>query len=298
MRIAILMSTYNGENYLEEQLKSLMNQTIKNAITVYIRDDGSLDNTVKIIEKWKKKIPTVLIKGKNIGPSQSFWKLLTSKNIDADYFAFCDQDDIWDKRKIEIAISKLDWNHHLYVCNYRVIGTYGELLETKHFNTYQKITIPRQFISGAASGCSMVFTKELRNYLCTKSINYIPMHDTILMLYALEYSGVFWDKYPRYSYRAHSNNVVNKTNKLFFDRFTTTYMNWTNSKKNSMDMVAKEMLHNCKMLDEMEKKFLLLVSNYKSGFKYKFKLAFCTKVSNIPRKSLNSYRIRLFLNMY
>ena len=56
MKIAILMSTYNGHEYLNEQLKSIANQTVVEQISLYIRDDGSTDDTVEIIERWKSKI--------------------------------------------------------------------------------------------------------------------------------------------------------------------------------------------------------------------------------------------------
>ena len=95
MKIAVLMSTYNGQKYLDEQLMSIADQTFSKMMTLYIRDDGSTDNTLKIIEKWKKKIDIVFFQGENVGPARSFWKLLMNSEIQADYYAFCDQDDIW-----------------------------------------------------------------------------------------------------------------------------------------------------------------------------------------------------------
>ena len=62
MNIAVLMSTYNGHSYLNEQLKSLAQQTVAEDVTVYIRDDGSTDDTFKIIEKWKTRMAIVLYK--------------------------------------------------------------------------------------------------------------------------------------------------------------------------------------------------------------------------------------------
>ena len=61
MKIAVLMSTYNGEKYLDEQLESLAKQTVADKMTLYIRDDGSTDRTFDIIEKWKSKINIVQI---------------------------------------------------------------------------------------------------------------------------------------------------------------------------------------------------------------------------------------------
>ena len=70
MKIAVLMSTYNGQKYLDEQLMSIANQTFSEVMTLYIRDDGSTDNTLKIIEKWKKKIDIVFFSGRKCGTGQ------------------------------------------------------------------------------------------------------------------------------------------------------------------------------------------------------------------------------------
>ena len=91
-KVAVLLSTYNGEKYLREQLDSIENQTYKN-IQIVIRDDGSHDNTVEIINEYSKKYGNVkFIHGKNKGFIKSFFKLL--EYSDADYFAYADQDDI------------------------------------------------------------------------------------------------------------------------------------------------------------------------------------------------------------
>ena len=79
MKIAILMSTYNGEKYLNEQLESIFMQKVNAEITVYIRDDGSKDNTIRIIKNWTAKLNIVLFEEDNIGPANSFWKLFTFK---------------------------------------------------------------------------------------------------------------------------------------------------------------------------------------------------------------------------
>ena len=100
------MSTYNGHKYLDKQLKSIAEQTVVNHLTLYIRDDGSKDDTFDIIDKWKNKINIVLYKEKNAGPAMSFWQLLMKSEVKADYYAFCDQDDVWDKDKIEKGIEK------------------------------------------------------------------------------------------------------------------------------------------------------------------------------------------------
>ena len=103
MIIAIMLSTYNGEKYIRKQLDSLVNQSYKAYMKVFVRDDGSTDNTLSILEEYIEKINLTIIKGENVGPGKSFWKLFMNQNINADYYAFCDQDDIWDSDKLKKA---------------------------------------------------------------------------------------------------------------------------------------------------------------------------------------------------
>ena len=84
MKIAILMSTYNGEKYIEKQLESIAKQTFKEYITLYVRDDGSSDKTVELIEQWCTKLNIIFYKGKNVGPARSFWDLFTNTEIQAE----------------------------------------------------------------------------------------------------------------------------------------------------------------------------------------------------------------------
>ncbi len=100
--VAILLSTYNGQLYLKEQIDSLLDQTYKNWC-LFVRDDGSSDDTLQIISTYAKKCPERIVlltdnRG-NIKPAASFMQLLSM--VDMDYYMFCDQDDIWLSTKIE-----------------------------------------------------------------------------------------------------------------------------------------------------------------------------------------------------
>ena len=105
--VNVLISTYNGEKYIEEQLDSIMNQTYSN-FKIYIRDDGSTDGTVRIIEKYIKnqhlQDRIVLVSGANVGFCRSFFELLYLAK-DGDFWAFCDQDDVWLPDKLMLAIN-------------------------------------------------------------------------------------------------------------------------------------------------------------------------------------------------
>lgn len=111
-KVNILLATYNGSKFLTAQLDSLIAQTYSN-ISIYIRDDGSSDNTVELIKHYIKsntsdKEMILLDNGEeNLRCPGSFYRILRDC-ADADYYAFCDQDDVWYPQKIEWAIEKLE----------------------------------------------------------------------------------------------------------------------------------------------------------------------------------------------
>lgn len=297
MEIAVLMSTYNGDKYLEKQLQSIAAQTVINNLTLYIRDDGSRDDTFNIINAWKDRINIVLYKEKNAGPAKSFWNLLMNSEIKADYYAFCDQDDIWDEDKLERGIEKLKKNIQLYACNCRIINENDAIIVEKRVSGMPNMDIQRLFISGCTQGCSMIFTDELRRYVKGLNIKCVPMHDLIIMLYARCIGTICWDDKPHFGYRVHSGNVVAKANKTQIQKMKTTLWNWKNSSENSMSIVADELISNCKNLSFDDYKYLTCVRDYKKNFFHKCTLLFNTKRRDVGNRAALSYKIRVFLNL-
>ncbi len=106
--VDILIPTYNGAKYLKTQLDSILNQSYPNW-RILIRDDGSTDGTLGIIQDWKCSNPGKLFlfedRDKGLGVSQSFGRLLTEST--APYVMFCDQDDFWDSEKIKKSLDKI-----------------------------------------------------------------------------------------------------------------------------------------------------------------------------------------------
>ena len=107
--IAILLCTYNSKNFLEEQLDSIAKQSHANW-QVWVSDDGSQDNTIKIIESYKKKWGKYKISvqaGPQQGFSLNFLSLVNDNRIQNDYYAYSDHDDIWHSNKLEKALKWL-----------------------------------------------------------------------------------------------------------------------------------------------------------------------------------------------
>ena len=112
-KVMVLMSTYNGEKYLREQIDSILGQTGV-SVKLLIRDDGSKDNTVEIVKQYCKENDDIkLVEGKNVGFAESFMELVYRANLysDISYFAFSDQDDVWLNDKLISAIHMLEGIH-------------------------------------------------------------------------------------------------------------------------------------------------------------------------------------------
>ncbi|MCI9532379.1 MAG: glycosyltransferase [Lachnospiraceae bacterium] len=208
MRVAILLSSFNGEDFIKEQLNSLLNQ-IDVEVDIYIRDDGSTDNTAKIITDYKN--PSIkFISGKNIGVCNSFMELLQSVPLDYDYYAFSDQDDVWEDNKLIHAVEILERYEkdkpNLY---YSALNRVDKSLKY-----IDKIIVDVQtsfefsLVRSVFPGCTMVFNlptvKIIQNYNPKQQI----MHDHFLFQIVSGLNGsIFYDEDSYIKYRIHGNNI-------------------------------------------------------------------------------------------
>ena len=107
-KVQVLLSTYNGEAYIKEQLDSILNQEDV-SVRILIRDDGSTDSTKDILRAYTALHKNVrCIHGENAGVTASFFRLFELCDSDIDFYALADQDDVWDLDKLKIACSKLE----------------------------------------------------------------------------------------------------------------------------------------------------------------------------------------------
>ena len=168
MRIEILLSTYCGEKYLREQLDSLLSQRYDD-YHITIRDDGSKDNTVKILTEYQSRYPDrigLLETGSNLGYPDCFWELL-EKSPAADMYSFCDQDDVWDANKLAACEEKC---RNIYQ-EKPVLYVHDYLVADESLQVYRKHRIaddlnpdnPYQLIFYVmASGFTMILNEKLR----------------------------------------------------------------------------------------------------------------------------------------
>ena len=175
-KVAILLCTRNGENYLTEQLESLIKQkNIK--ISIFVSDDKSSDSTIKILKKKKYKKYIKKIFYKNFGSaSKNFHFLLNNVSANFDFYAFCDQDDIWKKNKIERAIKKLGSEFDLYGSRTCLVNKFGKKTELS-LKFSKKPSFKNSLVQNIAGGNTMVFSKKLFKFIKKMHINNSPSHD-------------------------------------------------------------------------------------------------------------------------
>ncbi|MDM8282196.1 glycosyltransferase, partial [Lactobacillus gallinarum] len=170
-KVQVLLSAYNGEKYIVKQIESILNQENVD-VHILIRDDGSTDNTVNLINNVKKKYPLAvdLIKGNNLGYKKSFLELCHRTNIDYDYYAFSDQDDYWLPNKLEKAVHYLSLNNNrikLYASTVNVTDENLKVLYKKDISNFVN-TFGSSLTRVRLAGCTYVFNlaslKLLRDY--------------------------------------------------------------------------------------------------------------------------------------
>lgn len=216
-KVQILMSTYNGEKYINEQLESLLNQEYPN-VSILIRDDGSKDSTSSIVEEFKEKHSQIqLIKGKNVGVISSFFDLVLQADEDADYFAFCDQDDYWKPTKLSRAISLLEKEDSstplLYFSKLDLVDDQLQFL--KHSQIPPRgAGLENALIQNIATGCTIVFNRNMLELFKSKvpDVKNVTMHDAWFYLLANAFGKTVYDEESHLLYRQHSSNTLGMAN--------------------------------------------------------------------------------------
>lgn len=207
-RVLVLLSTYNGEKYLEEQLESLFNQK-EVEVQIIVRDDGSTDKTIEILNKYKNKKLLQWYQGKNLGPAKSFLELIANAK-EVDYYAFCDQDDVWNNYKLKIAIDKIEKVKSdipiLYCANYQLVDSnLNKLPDQFHASTTK---FSEALASSCCTGCTVIFNKNLLNILKMYTPKIVVMHDDWAHKVCLAVGGkVIYDDNKVLMYRQHGNNA-------------------------------------------------------------------------------------------
>lgn len=214
-KVWVLMSTYNGMDFIEEQIESILSQTNCD-VHLLVRDDGSTDTTIDILKSYEKKGSLTLLSDNiNLGPAKSFLKLLEMAPDDG-YYAFSDQDDYWNSDKLERAIVMITQAEKgnmplIYYSNSDVVDRNLNNTGKKVYSGKQNPTLERVLCGYGIQGCTMVLNKALRDIFLSIDVSKerIGMHDYFLCDLCMACGGkILYDDFATMKYRQHENNVV------------------------------------------------------------------------------------------
>ena len=216
-KVQVLLSTYNGGKFIDELMDSVLSQDYP--LRVLVRDDGSVDDTVQRLKKYRAHGVEV-IEGENVGVTASFLDLIARASPDAAYFALCDQDDVWLKDKVSRAVTTLHALQEnfqsdrqndpplLYCSRYTLVD--------ESLNVLSLSAIPKRgpafenaLVQTIAPGCTMVMNGPARDLLKKPpDPQRLVMHDLWLYQVVSAFGTVFYDAHPTLLYRQHSSNVM------------------------------------------------------------------------------------------
>lgn len=212
-RILVLLSAYNGEKYISAQIESILHQKTEHQVDLLIRDDGSNDDTLNILQEYEMKYSDRIkvVEGENIGYNKSFFWLIQEAN-GYDYYSLSDQDDVWLDNKLDIAVKYLEQEDSkiplLYASTSYLVHDdlipFGTTQKKKREITFYN-TIIQNFLPGHEQVMNQALLDELKK----------PIDDTKIYVYdswitnvAMVKGKIIFNNDSFVYYRQHQNNEV------------------------------------------------------------------------------------------
>ncbi|MCD5982668.1 glycosyltransferase family 2 protein [Pseudomonas sp. CDFA 610] len=260
-RVAILMCTYNGAAYLSEQLDSFSAQTFPNWV-LYVSDDASTDDTNRILAEYQArwgKDRMVIFNGPCNGFAENFISLVQRTEIEADYFAFSDQDDVWFRDKLERSVARLDPLGEsapaLYCSRTRLVDAKLNVIGISPL--FRKPPSFRNALVQSLAGANtMLINQSARDLLMR--LPHKPsliVHDWLTYLLVTGCGGyVFYDSDPTLYYRQHGGNLIG-ANASTRDRLlrlrkmlTGRFIVWNDANVSILRGMEQSLTDECRML--------------------------------------------------
>ncbi|MBR4574435.1 MAG: glycosyltransferase [Lachnospiraceae bacterium] len=216
-KVLVLMSTYNGQKYVIDQINSIMDNNDSYTVCFLIRDDGSTDNTINVIEEKYSDESVSIIKGNNIGSCYSYLELIKCAPVNYDYYAYCDQDDIWLSEKIEQAVGQLEDididKPALYFCGQRI--TDENLNPLYEHKMDKRRSVYANCIFNQMAGCTAMFNRKMMDELKKHVPKDILGHDAWTYRLCASLGGtIIVDENAYILYRQHQKNAVGLNNTI------------------------------------------------------------------------------------
>tara|TARA_A100001015_G_C14858534_1_gene659389 strand:+ start:191 stop:1036 length:846 start_codon:yes stop_codon:yes gene_type:complete len=224
--VDVLLAIYNGEKYLNEQIDSFLAQTCQD-FRVLIRDDGSTDNSISIVNSYKNKFPDkfVLLQDNlgNINSPLNFMELI--KYSSSNYVMLCDQDDVWLPTKIEDTFNELIKHEKSYPKDYPLLvftdlkvvdqnlnQIYTSMMDKQRMNPFYLTKNNYRLIAqNPVAGCTMILNNSAKNLILKYPVP-IPqiniVHDHWFSIIISKFGKVFYLNKQTILYRQHGTNTV------------------------------------------------------------------------------------------
>lgn len=219
LHVEVLMATWNGDRFLEEQLESLFAQTFQN-FSLIVRDDGSTDSTLEIIHKYRLRYPKRVVVCRNpvrLGACRNFALLIEESS--ADYVAFCDQDDMWRKNKLAMSLEAIkevenEYGREIPVLSFSDMTIVDEdkkvlvrsVWKWAHLNP-SRASLGNMLVQNLVTGCTAMANRSLISK-ATPIPSDALMHDMWLGLVATAFGVLRPLKETMVQYRQHDRNAV------------------------------------------------------------------------------------------
>lgn len=278
MKVLVLMSTYNGEKFINEQIESILNQKGVD-VNILIRDDGSTDKTPLMLENYEISNNSIkVIYGNNIGYERSFLYLIQENSInDYDYYAFSDQDDVWLPHKLSRAIGffenkdicQMYWSNAMLVdANLNKLKPF---YKSDYRPSYERST---KILNSGTLGCTIVFNKKLKDKISKWSSHDSYPHDFLITTIALLIGKIHYDEALNIFYRQHTSSVTGSKIGIK-SKIKKAYQSFVTRKNNSYSILAQNMLKNYSGEIKKENFIILkMLCEYRDSIGIKIKLLF------------------------
>jgi glycosyltransferase involved in cell wall biosynthesis len=252
-KIAVLICTYNGSQYIRKQLDSIITQSYKDWV-IYASDDGSKDNTVEILKEYQSKVGMDkfhIVMGPGKGFAWNFISILEKSGDDYSGYAFCDQDDEWMPDKLSKGID------YLNQISVHVAGVYcGRTLLVDEHDNYlgesplfeKKPSLKNALVQSIAGGNTMILNHAAKCLVAKTPLDVkIVSHDWWIYIIVSAAGGVVvYDPIPTIRYRQHQGNIVGSNNgwlarlKRIFGLLDGHFKSWIDSNLIALDRMNSE----------------------------------------------------------
>lgn len=296
--VTVLMSSYNGDKYIREQIDSLLSQKGVE-VKIVIRDDGSKDQTNTILAEYSSKYKKIkIIKGENCGAEESFNRLCkyAVEEEPSDFYAFCDQDDVWDEDKLSIAINNLngfDMNQPLlYFSNLKMVDENLNYIRDFYNNEEVFTDKSKTLVQIFTYGCTCVFNRKALEYYC-RVVPQTTLHDNWLYCICSYLGKVIYDPCGHIQYRQHENNLSGHRTTGFSLLIYRIRRLFKGNLGHDFETMAKQMLHFSDELSIKDKQMISLVADYRNSLYSRLRLFFLWEyqTGNIFKDICIRYRI-------